>query len=465
MKKLFLFALVVLIVAASAVSGYLRSRNGIEPEIATATVSVGDVIQTIGATGTVEAVKTVDVGTQVSGVVKEMFADFNSIVRQGQLVAKIDPATIEAQIESQKANIESAQASLERLKITLEDALNKLRRARDLHQRNLLTTQDLEGAEVTVKSTEAQIKAQEAGIKQQRATLNQLEVNLGYTNIYAPINGIVINRKVDVGQTVVSNNMATSIFQIAEDLTRMQLRATVDESDVSMLRPGQIATFRVDGYPEREFRGTVSQVRLQPIVTQNVVTYTTIINVPNLDLQLKPGMTANLKIEVARRENVMRVPVGALRFRPTAEIFQALKLPVPSDLQQRNSLLALTSAAAEDTPADPANTGAGIAERGATTIDALFGPLTFTDTPGRVWAYIVDEKTKQTSLVMHRVRTGINDGTFAELIEAPGVQEGKELVTAVDIGQQLRPGMNPLMPNRGQMGGDHGGGHGGGGPH
>jgi len=458
MKKFFLISLVVLVVAGTAVSAYLRTRKAPEPEISTAAATVGDVVQTIGATGTVEPVHTVDVGTQVTGAILELYADFNDIVKKGQKVAKIDPKTIEAAIERDKANLESATASLERQKIALEDARNKLRRAEDLFKRNLVTKQDLETAQVNVKTNETSIRSQEASIKQTQATLNQDMVNLGYTDIYAPIDGIVINRKVDVGQTVVSNNAATSMFQIAEDLTKMQLKASIDESDVGMLRPGQRVTFRVDAFMTKEFEGTVSQVRLQPVVTQNVVTYTTIINVPNPDLELKPGMTANLSIEVARRENVMRVPVAALRFRPTTEIFEALKIPVPSDLKQMTSRLSASVVAADGnaSPA-PAGTGAGIAERGATTIDALFGELKFTETPGRVWAYTVNEKTKERSLVSISVRTGINDGTFAELTGGPGIQEGKLLVTTVDLGQQrAAAARSPLMPGRGPMGGDHG---------
>ncbi len=458
MKKLFVISLTVIILAGTAVGAYLRMRKAAGPEISTAEIDRGDVVQAVGATGTIEAVRTVDVGTQVSGVVKELYADFNSIVRRGQLVAKIDPATIEAQIQSQEASIEGAQANLARLKITLEDSTNKLRRAGNLYRRKLVTEQDLENADVLVKSTAAQIKAQEAGIRQQRATLNQLQVNLGYTNIYAPIDGIVINRKVDVGQTVVSNNMATSIYQIAEDLTRMQLKATVDESDVSLLRPGQTATFRVDAYGDKEFSGSVWQIRLQPTVIQNVVTYTTIISVPNPDLQLKPGMTANVKIEVARRANVLRVPVAALRFRATSEMFRLLNLPEPADLRKKSSS-ATGAGSGTPSPTEAASGGAAsrsIADRGATTIEALFAPLTFTDTPGRVWIYSADQKAK--SLTPISVRTGISDGTYAELIAGPGLDEGRTVVTSVDTGQQPVLQRSPLMPGRqpGHFDGGHG---------
>jgi HlyD family secretion protein len=466
MKKLIVTALAIIVIAGSAAGAYLRTRKTVEPEVSTQPITRGEVIHTVGATATLEAVTTVDVGTQVNGVIKALHVDFNSLVRKGQLVASIDPATIEAQIQSQNASIQNSLASLERLQWTLEDARSKARRAQDLFARSLVTEQDLETAQVNVKSTEAQLKGQEAAIKQQRAALNQLEVNLGYTNIYAPIDGIVINRKVDIGQTVVSNNSATSLFQIVEDLTRMRLKASVDESDVGVIRPGQRASFRVDAYPDRDFTGTVAQVRLQPTITQNVVTYVTMIDVPNADLELKPGMTANVKIEIARRENALRIPVAALRFRATAETFGALKLPVPPDLNSRAST-ARTWGAIETRPAGSGTArtpSEGIAERGAATIDALFGLLTFTPSAGRVWVYAVDEARKSKSLKAVAVQTGLSDGTWAELLEAPGLDEQVTVVTAVDTGLGSaagRPGFNPLMPNR--MGGDHGGGHGG--PH
>lgn len=568
MKKL-LITLIVVIVVAGAAGGayYYKYGKPPEPEVSTQQITRGDVIQKVGATGTIEAVTTVDVGTQVTGVIMELYADFNSIVKKSQLVAKIDPKTIEATIERDKANLESAEANLERQKVSLEDSKNKLRRAEDLFRKNLATQQDLETAQVTVKTNEASIKGQDASIKQTKAQLNQDLVNLEYTNIYAPIDGIVINRKVDVGQTVVSNNAATSLFQIAADLTKMQVKAGVDESDVGKLRTGQRVTFRVDAFLDKEFVGTVSQIRLQPVVTQNVVTYTTMINVPNPNRELRPGMTATVNIEIARRDNVLRVPLAATRFRPTREIFEALNLPLPPELLQRGRGQGGTSGGAtgggqgqnvvtggqqgqggraagafergggdrgtlpadrramvrpggegqqaapgqqrggqpgqggeqmtpeqrqqrmqermaQMTPderrqfeermkqfgqggqggrgrpaANEAGPSEGIGAGGATTIDALFGPLTFTELRGRVWIYAVNGTTK--SLKSYNIRTGIDDGTYAVLVEGPGIEEGTRLVTNIDTGQQttqqVRPGSSPLMPGRGGPGGFGGG--------
>ena len=262
MKKLLITLIVVILVAGAAGGAYYyKYGKPPEPEVATVQVTRGDVIQVVGATGTIQAVTTVDVGTQVNGVILDLYGtDFNSIVKKGQKIAKIDPKTIEATIESDKANLESANANLDRQKIALEDSINKFRRAKDLAARNLITQQDLETADVTVKTNQASIKAQEASIKQTQAKLDQDMVNLGYTDIFAPIDGIVINRKVDVSQTVVSNNLATSMFQIAADLTKMQVKASVDESDVGNLRPGQRVTFRVNSYPGTTFEGRVVEI-------------------------------------------------------------------------------------------------------------------------------------------------------------------------------------------------------------
>ena len=333
MKKLILIVLVLVAVGVGA-GVYTMRRNQPEPAVTTQQLSRGDIVDTVGATGTLEAVETVDVGTQVSGVVKELFADFNSIVRKGQVIAKLDPSLIQTQIEQQSANVVRAEADVERLKVALMDAEQKLDRARQMSERSLIPKTELETAEVNVKSAEAQIRSSEASLTQARAQLNSQRVNLGYTTIVAPIDGIVISRNVDQGQTVASSMNAPTLFVIAADLTKMQVVANIDEADVGRMRPGQNVNFRVDAFPNDTFRGTVQQVRLQPAVVQNVVTYSTVIAVPNPDLKLKPGMTANVNIEIARRTNALRIPNAALRFRPTNEMFAALNQPVPQEMQR-----------------------------------------------------------------------------------------------------------------------------------
>ena len=316
MKKL-IALVVVLALGGVAAGAYYKSRQAPEPKVTTMPITRGDVVDAVAATGTLEAVETVDVGTQVSGTVQELYADFNSIVRKGQVIARLDPSLIQTQIEQQEANVTRSQADLDRLKVNSADARQKLERAKAMFDKNLIPKTDLETAEVNVKSADAQIKSSEASLVQAVASLNNQKVNLDHTVITAPIDGIVIARNVDQGQTVAASMNAPTLYILAADLTKMQVLANIDEADVGRMRPGQVVTFRVDAFPTETFTGAVEQVRLQPAVVQNVVTYSTVIAVPNTELKLKPGMTANVNIEVAHKTNVLRMPTAALRFRPT----------------------------------------------------------------------------------------------------------------------------------------------------
>lgn len=324
MKKLVVTVLVLAVIGGGGYWYYRYSKKPAPPTVTTSPVTRGDIVETVGATGTLQAVTTVQVGTQVSGTIQSLYADFNSLVKKGQVIARLDPSLFQTQIEQARANLVRAQADLDRLRVALNDARTKLNRARELSNRQLIPRSDLDTAEVNVQSAEAQIKSQEAQIRQAQATLNQNQVNLEHTVITAPIDGLVISRNVDVGQTVAASMQAPTLFVLAADLTKMQVVANLDESDVGRIRPNQIVTFRVDAYPNDTFHGTVSQVRLEPKVQQNVVTYATVIDVPNNDLRLKPGMTANVNVEISRASGVLRIPNSALRFRPSNEIFAAL---------------------------------------------------------------------------------------------------------------------------------------------
>jgi HlyD family secretion protein len=330
MKKL-ITIIILLAVVGSAGGWYYMRKNTKDPEVRTAQVSRGDVVKVVQATGTLEAVTTVQVGTQVGGTIQNLYADFNDFVKKGQVIARLDPTIMDTQIEQQKANVTRSQADLERLKVTLTDAQQKLERAKALSDKNLLPRTDLETAQVNVESTKAQIKSSEAALVQAQSQLSTAEVNRAHTVIEAPIDGIVIQRAVELGQTVNAGMNAPLLFIIAADLTKMQVNANIDEADVGSMRTGQNVNFRVDAFPSETFTGTVQQVRLQPTTVQNVVTYQTVINVPNQQLKLKPGMTANVQIEITRRNNVLRMPVAATRFRPTTEVFAALKQEPPPD--------------------------------------------------------------------------------------------------------------------------------------
>ncbi len=331
MRRLTLVTVVLAILAGGGYAYYQYTHKPVAPTINTARVTRGDLAETVGATGALQAVTTVQVGTQVSGTIQQLNADFNSLVRKGQVLARLDPSLFQTQIEQARANLIRAEADLERLRVSLDDAHTKLNRARELSAKKLIAQTELEAAEIAVRSAEAQLRSQQAGVTQSQASLQQNQVNLQHTVIESPIDGLVISRNVDVGQTVAASMSAPTLFVLAADLTKMQVLASLDESDVGRIRPGQLVRFRVDAFPNDEFRGAVTQVRLQPTTIQNVVTYQTVIDVPNPELKLKPGMTANVNIEIARRENVLRIPNTALRFRPTTEIFTALgQTPPPT---------------------------------------------------------------------------------------------------------------------------------------
>jgi HlyD family secretion protein len=324
---------IVIILVAIGAGGavFYATRADKEPTVTTLKTSRGAIVDAVGATGTLQAVTTVTVGTQVSGIVQELSADFNSIVKKGQVIARLDPSILDTQVVTAKANLANAQANLERQKVAVTDANSKLVRANELSAKQLLPKADLETADMTAKQADAQLKSTQSQVVQAEAAVNKAKVDLDHTIITAPIDGIVIKRSVDKGQTVNAGMSAPELFIIAADLTKMQVNANIDESDVGRMRPGQAVTFRVDAYPTETFHGNVKQVRLNPLTVQNVVTYSTVIDVPNQDLKLKPGMTANVNIEIARRDNVLRVPNAALRFRPTKDIFAALNQPMPAD--------------------------------------------------------------------------------------------------------------------------------------
>ncbi len=355
MKKTLL--IVLIFGGAIAAYGYYGLRTvEFVPEVSTVAVTEGDIVDTVGATGALEAVTTVQVGSQVSGIIEELNVDYNSIVRENDVIMRLDPSLFETQIAQARANLLRAEADVERLRVEVDDAATQLARAEDLASRDLIADTELEAAQVALRSAEAQTKSAEATVVQAQATLNQNEVNLEHTIIRAPIDGIVISRLVDIGQTVAASFQAPELFVIAADLTKMRVIANIDEADVGRIRPNQRVTFTVDAFPAEEFGGTVSQIRLEAVVQQNVVTYATVIDAPNPELKLKPGMTATVTIELARRQNVMRIPNAALRFRPTPDMFAALQQPVAPELQ----LGARAGAGSALSPSGPgAATGAG----------------------------------------------------------------------------------------------------------
>ncbi len=311
MKKI-IIAVVILFLIVSALF-LLQIRRNQASEYITRTVDRGDIRATVSATGIVNAVTTVLVGTQVSGTIKQLFVDYNSTVKPGQLLAQIDPASFEAQVAQAAANLSLARANLEKSKVALRDTVSVFERNKILYGKNFISKHDLDTSETAYLSALAQIKASEAQVDQAKAALNLAQTNLRYTRIVSPVNGTVISRSVDVGQTVAASFQTPTLFTIARDLTKMQIVASIDEADIGRLRVHQPVTFTVDAYPDLTFRGNVSEIRNAPNTVQNVVTYEVIVKVDNSDLRLKPGMTANVSIVIDDKKDVLRVPNAALR--------------------------------------------------------------------------------------------------------------------------------------------------------
>ena len=357
MKKL-LTVVVVLVVSGAVVWYAMAGGADEELQFFTAAVERGAIQNTVAATGNVQAVVNVQVGSQVTGQIQSLYADFNSVVTEGQLLAKLDPRNLETQLENARANlisarariqtaeadltnsrasVVSAEANLVSARVDLEKAEIDLGRANELFEAELIPMSELENARTTVESArarlaqsdasvqqaEAQIISREAGLVQADAQLEQAEaqvleaeVNLGYTDITSPVDGVVISREVDVGQTVSASTSAPTLFQIANDLTRMRVEASIDEADIGLLAQNNAVEFTVDAYPGQRFLGEIEEIRLNPTTTQNVVTYNVLVGVENHDLKLKPGMTANITITVDRRDNTLHVPNTALRYMP-----------------------------------------------------------------------------------------------------------------------------------------------------
>ena len=322
-----IIALVLFLAAGGAGYAYWRMGNGpSEPPYLTAPVTKATIRQVVSSTGTLQAVTTVLVGSQVSGTIAKLNADYNSKVTKGQVVAQLDQSRFAARVEETHANVLAAQASMAKAKVALEDAERTLKRARELKQRELVSQSELDAAQTAYDSARSQFNVAQAQVGQAQASMNQAQIDLGYTTIRSPVDGIVISRSVDVGQTVAASLSAPTLFTIANDLTKMEVHTNVDEADIGNISVGQDVTFTVDAHPQRRFRGQVHQVRNAPQVIQNVVTYNSVVRINNKELLLKPGMTANVQFLVAQKEDALTIPNIALRFRPPGDKNEAQEL-------------------------------------------------------------------------------------------------------------------------------------------
>ena len=398
-KKLYLVVVIIALLLIGFL--YLRNEKG-EGKYITAEVVRGYVSEVATATGTLNAVVTVQVGSQVTGRIKTLNADFNSQVKKGQVVAEIDPDPFQARVDREKASLTAAKASvstaranLEKAKVEVEDAKRSLKRTNELFIRGIISENDKDVAQTRYDSALAEVKAQEASyenalaqVEQAKASLKSTESDLSYTKIISPVDGIVISRNVDAGQTVSASLQAPTLFVIAENLTKMQLNASVVEADIGKVSVGQKATFTVDAFIDKKFTGEVTQVRNAPITVQNVVTYDVIIGVENSDLKLKPGMTANVSILTAYKDNTLKIPNAAFRFRP--------------DFDKNKDTADILTTYVESTKNEKRNEG-GI----------YVWVLSKNDKPGAV-----------------PVKIGITDGNFTEIIDG-NLKEGDQIIIGV----------------------------------
>ncbi len=452
-RRRFLWLLLVPLVLGAALVAF-RSRADAE-RYTTAQVDRGDIAEVVGATGTLEAVTTVQIGSQVSGTIDSLNADFNSTVHKGQVIARLDPSILQARLGQAKANLQAAKANVDRARSTVEDTRQKYERARELASQQLLPTTDLETAKANYEGALAQLKANEAAQVQALANVNQAEVDLSHTVIATPIDGVVISRNVDVGQTVAASFQAPVLFVIANDLARMRVNASVDEADVGRVREGQSVLFHVDAYPEREFTGQVEQVRLNPTTVSNVVTYNAIIAVSNDRLLLRPGMTATVSIQVRKADDVLRLPAAALRFRP--EGFERTSGTRGARSQgQSAGNVGPASGTAGGAPAATAQAPAAAARSarraGRRRSGGVTGAAGFErgrgDTAGRgrsTTVFILGEEGKPKPVP---VTVGISDGQYVEVRD--GLQEGASVITGSEIGGATRgapgAGASPSSP-------------------
>lgn len=320
-KKRLVTAVILVLIAAGAVVFFTRNGKSQDAQWLTLDVTRGNVDVVVNATGTLAADTTVQVGTQVSGTISKLFADWNSYVRQGQTIAMLDTTFLWAAVEQANANLEKAQVAADLAKTTLD-------RVKKLYDKNLDSQSDYDTALSNYETAKASV-----GIA--RTALDQANINLSYATIKSPISGVVISRNVDIGQTVAASFNTPTLFTIANSLADMQVQASVDEGDIGNVKVGQNVTFTVDAYPNSVFKGKVTQIRLQPTTVQNVVEYTVIIDVPNPEMKLLPGMTANLTIEIAHADDVLKVPTTALRFMPPAQYLAQMRKSVPDSVRQR----------------------------------------------------------------------------------------------------------------------------------
>jgi HlyD family secretion protein len=410
MKKKVIFGVIIIAVIILLLLAF--SGNGGKVEFKTVNIEKGDIESLISTTGTINPVDSVDVGSQVSGNIAKLNVDYNSIVKAGQLIAEIDPEIYKARLAEAKANLLRGQVSLKQAEISLK-------RGKELHKQTFISDSDLEDLEFAVESAQA-------SLEQIKANYDLAVTNLKNCKIFSPINGVVISRQVQVGQTVAASFTAPTLFVIAKDLTKMQIEVNIDEADIGRIKEKQQVRFDVDAYPEDNFWGHIEQVRLEPITVSNVVTYTVIVGVSNPELKLKPGMTANVNVIEAEAKGALKVPAAAIRLKISDDIVARYAVNMPDDKNEKDKQTAKTNI-----PPDRSTPSAGFAQ-GAVDKDRLKAflkkkgvALNPQYTPRRLWILRTDGKIEQ-----KRTLLGISDGDFYQVVKGE-LKEGDKIITDI----------------------------------
>lgn len=364
---------------AIAVAAWLLSGNKKDEQVSFVTeeVAPANIQNSITATGSVEPVDTVAVGTQVSGIIDKIYVDFNSTVKKGQVLAVLDTKNLTSTLNSAKANLQSAQANLQSANAALGYQRANYNRYKALYQKGLISANDFESVRLSYRQAEEQVAMMKESVVAAQESVRTAQTNLGYATIVSPIDGTIINKYVAAGQTVAASFSTPELFGVARDLKKMQVLADVDEADIGDVRPGESATFTVDAYPDDTFPGTVQQVRLGGSTSNNVVTYKVVISTSNADLKLKPGMTANVTIYTQQKSGVLSVPTKALRFTPAKETVGKMKIKDISNAKNK------------------------------------------------VWTI------EGNNIVAHQVNIGMSDGTHTQIVS--GVKQGQKVITGVDV--------------------------------
>lgn len=378
-KKISMIWVAVGVVIVIAVAAYLLSGGKKKEEVNFKTEKVAkvNILNSVTATGSIEPVNEVTVGTQVSGIVSKIYVDYNSVVKKGQVIAELDKSNLMSQLNSAKSQLSQAQASLRSAQSDLDYQKANFNRYKTLYQKGLISANDYESARLSYQTSVQTVASRKDQVVAAQEEVSRAQTNLSYATITSPIDGIVVSKSVEEGQTVNANMSTPDLFTIAQDLTNMQVVADVDEADIGDVKKGERVTFTVDAYPNDTFEGTVTQVRLEATTTNNVVTYEVVISAPNADLKLKPGLTASVVIYTQESNGVLSVPSKALRYTPAKETVGGRKIQDVSNAKNK------------------------------------------------VWTL------EGNTLVAHRVNIGITDGTHTQVLS--GIKEGQKVITGVDV--------------------------------